>query len=46
LLTRQQVPGFELSEASTEKTKGPAPKKGRRKSKKDRLREQLGKQIK
>jgi superfamily II DNA/RNA helicase len=39
MLTRQQVPGFELGDASTEKTKGPAPKKGRRKSKKDKLRE-------
>jgi superfamily II DNA/RNA helicase len=40
LLSRQQVPGFELGDASAEKTKGPAPKKGRRKSKKDKLREQ------
>jgi ATP-dependent RNA helicase RhlE len=40
LLTRRQVPGFELSDSSTETTKGPAPKKGKRKSKKDKLREQ------
>jgi superfamily II DNA/RNA helicase len=46
MLTRQQVPGFELEDSSTEKTKGPAPKKGRRKSKKDKLREQLAKRTK
>lgn len=40
LLTRQQVPGFEPVDAPPKKTKGPAPKKGRRKSKKDKLREQ------
>ena len=40
MLTRRQVPGFELGESSAEKIKGPAPKKGRRKSKKDKLREQ------
>jgi ATP-dependent RNA helicase RhlE len=40
ILTRQEVSGFEIGERSTEKTKGPAPKKGRRKSKKDKLREQ------
>jgi len=45
VLTRQQVPGFELLEPSTEKTKGPAPKKGRRKSKKDKLREQQYRQA-
>ena len=39
MLTRQQVPGFELCESSTDKIKGPAPKKGKRKSKKDKLRE-------
>jgi superfamily II DNA/RNA helicase len=38
-LTRQQVPGFELAESTGERTKGPPPTKGRRKSKKDRLRE-------
>jgi ATP-dependent RNA helicase RhlE len=40
LLTRRQVPGFELRDASTEIVKSLAPKKGRRKSKKDKLREQ------
>jgi ATP-dependent RNA helicase RhlE len=40
MLTRQQVPGFEMRESSAGKIKGPAPKKGRRKSKKDKLREQ------
>ena len=40
MLTRQQVPGFEMRESSTGKIKGPPPKKGRRKSKKDKLREQ------
>ena len=39
MLTREQLPGFEMEEAYTEKLKGPAPKKGKRKSKKDRLRE-------
>jgi ATP-dependent RNA helicase RhlE len=40
LLTRRQVPGFELRGSAIENIKGPAPKKGRRKSKKDKLREQ------
>ena len=40
MLTRQQVPGFELRAPYTEKVKGTAPKKGKRKSKKDKLREQ------
>lgn len=40
MLTRLQVPGFELRDSSTEKIKGGAPIKGRRKSKKDKLREQ------
>jgi ATP-dependent RNA helicase RhlE len=40
MLTRRQVPGFELRDPLTEKVKGLAPKKGRRKSKKDKLREQ------
>ena len=40
MLTRRQVPGFELRDSCTEKIKGGAPKKGRRKSKKDKLREQ------
>jgi len=45
LLTREQLPGFELSESYTEKIKGPAPKKGKRKSKKDRLRERLAREA-
>jgi superfamily II DNA/RNA helicase len=40
LLTRRQVSGFELRDSSTERVKGLAPKKGRRKSTKDKLREQ------
>jgi ATP-dependent RNA helicase RhlE len=40
MLTRRQVPGFELSDLPAEKAKGLAPKKGKRKSKKDKLREQ------
>jgi ATP-dependent RNA helicase RhlE len=40
MLTRRQVPGFEVLESMTEKVKGPPPKKGKRKSKKDKLREQ------
>jgi len=39
MLDRLQVPGFELADAPPTKTKGPAPKKGKRKSKKDKLRE-------
>lgn len=38
-LERQQVAGFELSGPAPERTRGPAPVKGRRKSKKDKLRE-------
>ena len=45
VLTRRQVPGFELRERTTEKIKGPAPKKGRRKSKKDKLREQQSQDL-
>jgi len=45
VLTRQQVPGFELRESSIEKTKGLAPQKGRRKSKKDRLREKQHQEL-
>jgi ATP-dependent RNA helicase RhlE len=45
MLTRLQVPGLELSDPSTEKTKGPAPTKGRRKSKKDKLREQQAQEL-
>ena len=39
LIPREQVPGFELGAAPRERVKGPAPQKGRRKSKKDKLRE-------
>jgi len=45
MLTRQQIPGFELGESSTGTTKGPAPKKGRRKSKKDKLRAQQAQEL-
>ena len=40
MLNRQQVPGFELEDSTATQTKGPPPKKGKRKSKKDKLREQ------
>ena len=40
MLNRQQVHGFEPEDSTTTKTKGPPPKKGTRKSKKDKLREQ------
>ena len=39
MLPREQLPGFEMEEAYSDTIKGPAPKKGKRKSKKDRLRE-------
>jgi len=42
-LERRYVPGFEVSGPTPQKTKGPAPKKGRRKSKKDKLREKQAK---
>ena len=38
-LTRRQEAGFEISGPAPKKVKGPAPTKGRRKSKKDKLRE-------
>jgi len=38
-LVREQLPGFELSGEAPARTTGPAPVKGKRKSKKDRLRE-------
>lgn len=38
-LPREQVEGFELEGEALPKTKGPAPVKGKRKSKKDKLRE-------
>ena len=45
ILTRQQVPGFEMRKSSTDKIKGPAPKKGKRKSKKDKLREKQAREL-
>lgn len=39
-LTREQIEGFEVTGERPEKVKGQAPVKGKRKSKKDRLREQ------
>ena len=44
LLNRRQIPGFEPCESYIGKTKGPAPKKGKRRSKKDKLREKLRQQ--
>jgi superfamily II DNA/RNA helicase len=38
-LTRQSIPGFELTGEAPKKVKGPQPVKGKRKSKKDKLRE-------
>jgi len=35
----EELPGFELTSAPPPRTKGPAPVKGKRKSKKDKLRE-------
>ncbi len=42
-LPRERVPGFELSGEAPKSSKGPAPVKGKRKSKKDKLREQAAK---
>lgn len=39
-LQREQIKGFELQGEAPQKVKGPAPVKGRKKSKKDKLREQ------
>ena len=39
-LEREQIEGFELTGEAPKKTKGPAPVKGKKKSKKDKLREQ------
>jgi hypothetical protein len=39
-LEREQIPGYELTGNVSLKQKGPAPVKGKRKSKKDKLREQ------
>ncbi|WP_345969471.1 DEAD/DEAH box helicase [Sulfurimonas sp. HSL1-6] len=44
-LPRERVEGFELTGEAPVKTKGPAPVKGKRKSKKDRLREQARKEA-
>ena len=38
-LTREQIEGYELTGTAPPKTKGPAPVKGKKKSKKDKLRE-------
>ena len=40
LLKREQIEGFELQGQAPQKTKGPAPIKGKKKSKKDKLREE------
>ncbi|MGB0641575.1 MAG: ATP-dependent helicase, partial [Myxococcota bacterium] len=45
MITRQQVPGFEMLQAPSGKIKGPAPTKGKRKSKKDKLREQQAREA-
>jgi len=43
-LNREQIKGFELTGEAPKKTKGPAPVKGKKKSKKDKLREQKAKE--
>ncbi|MDF1881959.1 C-terminal helicase domain-containing protein, partial [Sulfurimonas sp. MAG313] len=45
-LVREQIQGFELIEVAPKKIKGPAPKKGKGKSKKDKLREAAAKDSK
>jgi len=45
-LLREQIVGFELTGEAPHKTKGPAPVKGKKKSKKDKLREQALKDVK
>jgi len=45
-LEREQIPGFELTGEAPIKQKGPAPVKGKKKSKKDKLREQALKAAK
>ncbi len=45
-LEREQIPGFELTGEAPVKQKGPAPVKGKKKSKKDKLREQALKAAK
>ena len=42
-INREQIPGFEMTGEAPVQVKGEAPKKGKRKSKKDRLREQKSK---
>jgi hypothetical protein len=38
-LVREQIPGYELTGDASMRQKGPAPVKGKKKSKKDKLRE-------
>jgi len=45
-LTRESIKGFELSGNIPQKVKGAAPVKGKKKSKKDKLREQALKDMK
>jgi len=45
-IDREQIEGFELTGEAPKKVKGPAPVKGKRKSKKDKLREQAAKENK
>lgn len=45
-LTREQIEGFELTGEAPKKEKGPAPVKGKGKSKKDKLREKASKEGK
>ena len=45
-LEREQIPGYELTGDAPMKQKGPAPVKGKKKSKKDKLREQAAKDAK
>lgn len=45
-LDREEIEGFELSGEAPKRTKGPEPVKGKRKSKKDKLREQAAKEKK
>ena len=42
-VSKEQIAGFELTGEAPKKVKGPAPTKGKRKSKKDKLREQQSK---
>ncbi len=45
-LVREQIEGFELTGDAPKRVKGPAPVKGKKKSKKDKLREQAQKEMK